>query len=213
MKQQRTCTNNRWIPPLLGNTLLKQMGNVPFSFRPESLSVAGFKDIKCRSSNTSLQTDSEWVWKRIFPIPTRPLKGWAAFPAPYSWSSLPWPSSETSAPQLESKGLQQPLHLTHWVGQLEPRLLPHKFTIMPRSYVYPSTESPSNSTRINWSHQKPASSSPLLPSKWRFVVLSSHQPRLLPPNLLPIYHSRRHGGSGQLKSHCNQKTQVMAYLV
>lgn len=71
VKQQPTCTNSRWIPPLLGNELLKQMANIPFSFRPKSLSVAGFKDMKSQSSNTSLQSDSgsgrRSSWSRLDP--------------------------------------------------------------------------------------------------------------------------------------------------
>lgn len=62
----------------------------------------------------------------------------------------------TSCPAGEQRTFQQPLH---WLGQLKTRLLPHKFTITPHSYFFPLwIERPSNSTHIDWPHQRSASS-------------------------------------------------------
>lgn len=97
MKQLPTCTNSRWIPPsFLGNELLKQMANIPFSSSPESLPVLALNTSGPRAQMLPLSQ----VWKRIFLVQTWPLKGWAAWAAstaPDWWSSAPWSCSETPA--------------------------------------------------------------------------------------------------------------------
>lgn len=85
MKQQPTCTNNRWTP-LLGEELLKQMAYSTFPFRPTSLSVAGFRDIKSQWSNTSLQSDG---------VSGRGSHWSRCDPCKVELSSLSWSSHET----------------------------------------------------------------------------------------------------------------------
>lgn len=90
LKQQPTCANNRWTP-LLGEELLKKMAYSPFSFRPTSPSVPGFKDIESQSPDASLQSDvmsgRGSYWSRCDPCKVE-------------MSSLPWSSHETpSLPQ------------------------------------------------------------------------------------------------------------------
>lgn len=156
--------NSRWIPPPLGDELLKQMAYIPFFFRPKPLSVAGFKDIKSRSSNAFLQSASRSgrgsSWSRLDP--------WGAelLPLPLTYrSSTLVILRNTSFPSGEQRTFQQPLHLMHQQGWLKPSLLPRKFMITSHSYFFPWTERPSNSAHIRWPHQRPASSSPFYHGK------------------------------------------------